>query len=303
MKLQQLECLVAVVDHGSIRAAARHLHLSQAAVTKSMRLLEEDAGTALLLRRSRGVDITEAGRRLVARARIITRQVALARDDLGQTAGDDGGTLRVGINPVVSLTVLGETFNWFRQRYRNVQVEFTDGLMMRVLPRLRDGTLDLAVVVADAGESFGEGLHVERLRRIRQRVTVRRGHPAIQSPSAAKLVGYEWIFTRPMSSDRQQRLTAMFTLAGVTAPGRIVVCDALQAFELQRNSDALSIMPEPLLGKPETRDIVALDESGLLPYDLELMLLTRPDVPLTPAAEYFAHCIAEMSRSPKLAQA
>ena len=52
MKLQQLEVFVTVVDQGGIRAAARHLQVSQAAVTKSMRLLEQEAGMPLLLRRS-----------------------------------------------------------------------------------------------------------------------------------------------------------------------------------------------------------------------------------------------------------
>ena len=58
MKLQQLQVLVAVIDHGGIRAAARQLHLSQAAITKSMRSLEESAGTPLLVRKSRGVGLT-----------------------------------------------------------------------------------------------------------------------------------------------------------------------------------------------------------------------------------------------------
>ena len=136
MKLHQFEALVAVVDHGGIRAAARALNVSQAAVTKSMRLLEDEAGMALLVRRSRGVSLTDAGERLLARARVITRQVALAGEDLRQAGGNDAGTLRVGLTPFLNFTALGETFSWFRQRYRNVQLQLIEGLMMRVLPKL-----------------------------------------------------------------------------------------------------------------------------------------------------------------------
>lgn len=153
MKLHQFEALVAVVDHGGIRAAARALNVSQAAVTKSMRLLEDEAGTPLLIRRTRGVALTEAGQRLLARARVITRQVSLACEDLHQAGGDDVGTLRVGLTPFLNFTALGETFSWFRQRYRNVQLQLIEGLMLRVLPKLRDGTLDIAAVAADVGES------------------------------------------------------------------------------------------------------------------------------------------------------
>ena len=80
MKLQQLEVLVAVVEHGGIRAAARQLNVSQAAVTKAMRLLAQEAGLPLLLRKARGITVTAAGARLLARARVISRQEALARE-------------------------------------------------------------------------------------------------------------------------------------------------------------------------------------------------------------------------------
>ena len=297
MNMQQLKALVAVVETGSIRAAARSLHLSQSAVTKGMRLLEEDAGVPLLVRGSRGVVLTHAGQRLLARARLVTRQVSLAREELRQIAGDDGGNLHVGLNPFVTLTILGEAYRWFRQRYRNVQIEFIEGLMSRVLPRLRDGTLDMAMVAADVGDLQGDEFHIEHLQRIRQRVVVRKGHPVLQAPTAAALVEYEWIFTRPTAGDLRPCVSAMFALAGVAPPARMVVCEALQAFTLQRNSDAVSLMPEPLLGNPETRDIVAIDNTVLQPFDLELAMLTRPDVPLTPAAEYFAHCILQTRRS------
>ena len=157
MKLQQLEVLLAVVEHGGIRAAARHLHLSQAALTKSLRLLEAEAGVALLVRKASGVGLTEAGTRLLLRARLISRQVALAREELQQAAGDDQGTVRLGVTPFLTLTALGPAFDWFRSRYPQVQVQVIEGLMARVLPRLREGSLDIAAVAADSGEIQEDG--------------------------------------------------------------------------------------------------------------------------------------------------
>lgn len=297
MNIQHLRALVAVVEHGSIRAASRHLNLSQSAVTKAMQSLEEEAGVALLLRRSRGVDLTDAGRRLLVRARLITREAELARDELLQAAGGDTGTLKVGVIPYVALTALGEAFHWFRQRYRQVQVEFSEGLMVRVLPRLREGTLDLAVVAADAGELRGDEFRIQRLQRIPQRVVVRRDHPALAEPTAEALVEYEWIYSRHPLRERESRLVEMFGRAGVSPPKRYVVCDALQIFSLQRKNDAVSIMPEPMLGNPMTHDIVPVPGSVIQPFDLELAMLSRADSPLTPAAAYFAHCLAETVRS------
>lgn len=283
---------MAVVEHGGIRAAARALNVSQAAVTKSMRLLEDEAGTPLLIRRTRGVALTEAGLRLLSRARMITRQVALAREDLRQANGADAGTLRVGITPFLNFTALGEAFSWFRQRYRNVELQLIEGLMMRVLPRLRDGTLDIAAVAADVGEIKGDEFIARRLLRAPQRIVVRAGHPVLADPNARALTALEWVLTQPIASASQTRVEAMFALAGVAAPTRVVVCETLAAMTILRHSDAVSIFPAPLLGHPETRGIVAIDNAPLHPSDIELLLLTQPDVPLTPAAEHFAHCLA-----------
>ena len=297
MTLQQLQALVAVVDAGGIRAAAKHLHLSQAAVTKSMRLLEAEAGVPLLLRRSRGVDLTAAGQRLLARARLVCRQVALARDELAQASGDDRGSLRVGVTPFLTLTVLGEAVSWFRERYKNVDIQLIEGLMTRVLPALRDGTLDIAAVAADVGEIGPDEFSCRRILQAPQRIVVRQGHPVLPNPTAAALCAQEWVLTQPIAAGQQPRVDTMFAQAGVRPPRRVILCESLAAMTILRNSDAVSIFPEPLLGHPESRGIVAIDDAPLCPCDVELLLLTQPDVPLTPAGEHFAHCLASVSQT------
>lgn len=295
MKLQQLQVLVAVIDAGGIRAAARHLNVSQAAVTKAMKSLEETAGTPLLLRRARGVTLTEAGTRVLARARVIARQVALAQEDLRQSAGEDFGSVRLGVTPFLTLTGLGQAFKWFRQRYQNVEVVLIEGLMTRVFPRLRDGTLDIAVVAADVGEIQDDEFNCVRMQKSPQCIVVREGHPVLAAPTAKALSQLEWIFTQPVAAGAQPRVDAMFALAGVPSPSRVVQCESLAAMTLLRNSDAVAIFPVPLLGHPETRGLVAIEACPLRPSDIELLLLTQPDVPLTPAAQYFAHCLTQVS--------
>ena len=297
MKLQQLEVLVAVVEQGGIRAAARQLNVSQAAVTKSMRLLEQEAGLPLLLRKARGVAVTDAGQRLLARARVVSRQVQLAREELRQYAGEDSGTLRVGVTPFLTLTSLGQAIGWFRQRYKGVQIQLIEGLMTRVLPRLHDGTLDIAVVAADVGEVQADEFNCQRILQAPQRIVVRAGHPVLADPSPRALCALEWVLTQPLAGGQSARIDAMFALAGVNPPSQVIVCESLAAMTILRNSDAVSVFPEPLLGHPETRDIVAIADTTLRPCDIELLLLTQPDVPLTPAAEYFGHCLTSISQA------
>ena len=299
MKLHQLQALVAAVDQGGIRAAARVLHLSQAAVTKSLRQLEEECGMPLLVRRSRGIDLTAAGGRLLGRARLITRQIELAQEDMRQTRGEEEGLVKIGITPLLTLTVLASAFRWFRLRYPKVQVQLIEGLVSRVLPRLRDGTLDLALVAADSGELNDSEFHSTHLMSTPQLIVAREGHPVLGHPSARALVDYEWLNTAPFNTDNS-RLGAMFTAAGVAQPTRVVMCETLAALTLLRNSDLIGVIPAPLLGHPESRGIVAVPNPQLHPCAIDVALLARPEVPLTPACAYFAHCLTDSIRQPAI---
>jgi LysR family transcriptional regulator of abg operon len=292
MKLHQLQALVAVVAYGSIRAAARELHLTQAALTKSLRLLEEDSGVALLIRKSRGVVLTEAGLRLHARAQLVMRQMALAQDELQQAQGDNAGIVRVALTPYLMLTVLGEAFQWFRKRYPRIELRLSEGLVTRVLLGLRDGTVDFAVV-ADSGDVTTQEFHSSRLQKEQQHLVVRSGHPVLLQPTAARLAALEWVLPGPLTQGLDDGLRAMFEQAGVAPPTLITRCDAMAAMALVRQSDAISVMPAPLLAQPEGHGLVQLSLRNLRPPAIELVLLSPPDVPLTPAAAYLARCLTD----------
>jgi DNA-binding transcriptional LysR family regulator len=85
----------------------------------------------------------------------------------------------------------------------------------------------------------------------------------------------------------------MFKQAGVNAPSLMTHCDAMAAMALVRQSDAVSVMPAPLLAQPECRGLVEISLKKLSPPPIELVLLATPDVPLTPAAAYFARCLTD----------
>ncbi|MFB9304311.1 LysR family transcriptional regulator [Kibdelosporangium philippinense] len=71
--LRALECLVALVDHGSVTAAAESLHLSQPALSHQIASLERELGTPVVERLGRGVRVTAAGRATAQEARVALR--------------------------------------------------------------------------------------------------------------------------------------------------------------------------------------------------------------------------------------
>ena len=93
MKLHQLSTLAAIADTGSIRAAARSLDLSPAAVTKAMRELEADLQAPLLVRSASGIAFTEFGRALVVHARVVLGQLQRAHAEIEALRGAAAGKL------------------------------------------------------------------------------------------------------------------------------------------------------------------------------------------------------------------
>ncbi len=99
MNLRQLECLVRVIECRSITRAAESLHVAQPALGAQIKLLEQELGVPLLVRHSRGVSATEAGRLLHAHAVSILRAVEEARREVMLLAGKAPEPLRLGMTP------------------------------------------------------------------------------------------------------------------------------------------------------------------------------------------------------------
>ena len=67
----------------------------------------------------------------------------------------------------------------------------------------------------------------------------------------------------------------------------------MAAMALIRQTDAMSVMPAPLLAQPEGHGLVELSLRSMRPPEIELVLLSPPDVPLTPAAAYLVRCLTD----------
>ena len=101
MKDHQLKALVQVAESGSIRAAARNMNLSQSALTKALRELEEDVGAELLLRSYKGIEFTQAGGTLLHRARLALSILDKAKEEIAQLRGSGEVKLAIAVTPLV----------------------------------------------------------------------------------------------------------------------------------------------------------------------------------------------------------
>lgn len=156
MEFRQLSYFVAVVETGSISAASRRVHVAQPALTRQIRLLEEDLGTRLLERHARGVHLTVAGKALYDDAvhLLDTRTRIRARlSSLGQ-----GLTGKVSLGVTVThlwVPAVAELLRRYRDRYPQVAFEVFPLLSGPQLERLREDSLDAGILYLDSAEQPG----------------------------------------------------------------------------------------------------------------------------------------------------
>lgn len=128
MNLRQLRYFVRVVDTGSMTRAAEQLHVAQTALGMQIRQIEEDLGVALLVRHSRGVEPTKAGRLLHERANAILKLAEQTRRDVAECEREDSETIRFGITPALMLSIGTELAVTVRQQLPQVFLSMAEAM-------------------------------------------------------------------------------------------------------------------------------------------------------------------------------
>ncbi|WP_179402025.1 LysR substrate-binding domain-containing protein [Burkholderia guangdongensis] len=295
MKYHQLKAFVTVAEEGSIRAAARRLNVSPAALTKAVKELEQALGVSLVLRTARGVQLTGLGQQLNVRARLIVAEMQRARDDIEQAQGAATGAVAAAITPAVALTILPDAFRAFRRRFPDARVNIVEGFPGLALPRLHDGTLDFAVSVVVPEMLAAEFDHAE-LYTSRLLIVARRGHPLESVTSLADLVDADWLMN-PSPESSSQMLFNVFGALGLPAPSRVVECPSYAVGRsLMQGADLITAMPEQLLAVEWARDrLSVLPIRDAIPQ-MSVQVVTRRDSPLTPAASMLLDCLRDAAR-------
>lgn len=161
MKLQQLKYLLAIADNGlNITAAAERLYTSQPGVSKQLKLLEEELGVLLFTRKGKSLDrVTDAGNRVISRARIIMREVEQIRSFATEFFRDEEGTLTIGTTHTQARYVLPKIVQEFRRRYPRVSLNLHQGTSEQVACMVADNEIDIAIATGN-NDLFGNLLMV-----------------------------------------------------------------------------------------------------------------------------------------------
>ena len=144
MDTRALRYFQAVAEFGSYSRAAEFLRISQPAVSRQIRALEDDLGRKLFVRHSHGVSMTDAGRTLLERSQAILRQFEQARDDISGSASGPSGMVTLAVPPAAGHFLVPELTRRFGALYPNVFLKIAAGFSVYIHEWLVRGRVDLA---------------------------------------------------------------------------------------------------------------------------------------------------------------
>lgn len=160
MDLRQLRAFITIAETGNVTRAAEALNLVQPAVTRQLRLLEEDLGTPLFERRRHGMRLTDAGRTLLDHAQRILQEVARTRAEIRPNDGPLSGLVTVGLLASTSDLIATALFAEVKRRHPAIQLRLTVGYAGHLGEWLDKGDLDAALLY---GQPLSPALHASPL--------------------------------------------------------------------------------------------------------------------------------------------
>ncbi len=212
-----LEVIRAVEQCGSVTAAARHLHLTQSALSHTIRKLEQGLGTALWWREGRQLRLTQAGEFLLSTANRLLPQLEHAEARLRQFATGERGSLRIGMECHPCYQWLLKVVSPFLAQWRDVDVDVKQKFQFGGLGALLDYEIDLLVT---PDPLYRPGLAFEPVFDYEQVLVISRDHSLAGGDYARpEDLGNEVLLTYPVATDRLDVYTHFLTPAAV-APKR-----------------------------------------------------------------------------------
>lgn len=146
MDIRQIRAFLAIADTGSVTRAAELLHVVQPAVSRQLKLLEDDVGAPLFERDRRGMQLTEAGHILMERARRALRELDAARLEIRPTPGLISGIVNLGLLPSSCELLTGPLVGALQAQYPHVRLSVSVGYTDHMLRWLESGEIDAALL-------------------------------------------------------------------------------------------------------------------------------------------------------------
>lgn len=245
IKFRHLQTFLEVARQKSVGRAAEVLHVSQPAVTKTIRELETALGVKLFEKEGRGIRITRYGEVFLRHAGASVAAIQQGIDSVARAQTNSGPPLRIGALPTVSTRIMPSAIQQFLAEETGSPVKIVTGENLVLIEQLRIGVLDLVVGRLAAPEQMA-GLRFEHLYSEQVVLAVRREHPLVKARSFDFLKVRDFTILMPTRGSIIRPAAERFLLAHGIAELPVEIETVSDSFgrALIRQSDAIWIISE-----------------------------------------------------------
>lgn len=287
LRMRQVALLLAIGEHGTLRAAATELGMTQPAATKMLHELEDAMGQSLFDRVGRGLKLTDSGRCTLAYFQGLRGTIEALGRQLQELHQGSAGKLVIGSIMAASPDLLTQALLQLKARYPLLAIEITVDTSDRLLELLHEGTLDL-VVGRISSQTPGDHVFTPIAEEALS-VIAAVDHPlAGQSIVRFKeLLLYPWIL-QPVGSPMREVMEQEFKLHQATLPrGLIETASILTTTNLMTRSQMIAVIPHAVASRYEAHSLLRI-----LPYSIKSQLraygaIVRSDRPASASAAVF----------------
>ncbi|MVA96945.1 LysR family transcriptional regulator [Nitratireductor sp. CAU 1489] len=285
LNLREISYFLKVAELGSLGSAAAALAVSQPALSRALKRLEDRLGGELFVRHTLGMDLTAFGDAFVPHARILRADANRTIEDLNLLKGAARGVARIGIVPSAASYLLPPVFDNALRKSPDIQIHVVEAASSQLVAELEYGNVDFAIASAMPAQN-SESIAATDLLREQMFVVGRPGHPitAAGRCAIADLLAYPWIVPEKGNAILL-KLRRMFLRAGMEPPRASVSANSVHTLKLTvASSDFLTMLPAMGFRREEESGLLQSIDVNVPAAFRDLSVLRRAARPLLPAA-------------------
>lgn len=283
---QVLTQFLTVYQQRSLGRACRELRLSQPALSKAIRRLEDQLGVALFERSAAGMAPTAYADALALRAKIVQAEIRRAASEIDHMRDNLTGEARIGIGPALAATTLPTIMADLLAAHRGLHLVVFEGLSDVLAQWVVAGEVDFAVTTMPFA-TRRRGLVTEILFRDRFVVAASADHVLARAPAdvaAADLLAHPWVLP-PRDGTLSLRVHDLFQRHGLRAPEPQVETNSGVCIKgLLLTGRFLSFVPRQLVAHEVAKGDIVLLAASEFHIEREVFVLTREGSILSPGA-------------------
>lgn len=292
MRLEQLEAFLAVMETGSFQGAAQRCGVTQSTVSRQVQALETELD-AVLFHRQAQIKLTVAGEALLPRARRICQDWRQASQEIAELMAGKQPELCVAAIQSVCAHLLPPSLQRFRQDYPQVQLRVTALGSDRSLKVLRDGLVDLAIVMDNPRLTTSPDMVVQPLYEEPVEVLMAANHPLTRFRQVpwADLAAYPQVMFKD-GYGMQRLVQAQFEQCGGTLEVALEL-NTLDAFRgVVRQGDWVALLPQSALMDSRRDPALAVRPTQGTTLSRRVVLVTTRDRQSIPPIHHFGQLVA-----------